>query len=276
MKSMFNHKKKVEKNLSAYMHEHNRGKKARRILRNCVFIFLGIGFLANGIAYFVFRTGFFRAKDIVITGNKDISSQDVLSAVRAQIFNGSYFKYIFGFNNLLIWPEKFENINKLVPRIKSIEIEKSYFNKKIVLKVVERQGYGVWCLEGVEEKCFSFDEEGIIFSRSMPSEGSLIHNVRDYSERQLYLLLPVLSVDKFKYLKEIFEVIEAAGLNYKFLEIQNLKLEEVKVINSGGPVVYFSLRFSPDFALAAMKAIGVSIGKLEYIDFRVENKVYYK
>lgn len=273
---MFNNKKKTEKNLSVYMREHSRGKKTRRILRNCIFIFLGIGFLANGISYFILRTGFFRTKDITVVGNKEISSQDVLSAVRAQIFDDSYFKYIFGFNNLLIWPEKFENINKFIPKIKSIEIDKSYFGKKIVLKVTERQGYGVWCTEGAEEKCFSFDDEGIIFSRGMPSEGSLIHNIRDYSERQLGILLPVLAVDKFVYLKEIFDVLEVGGLNYKFLEIQNLNLEEVRVVSSAGPAIYFSLRFSPDFALAAMKEIGGGIGKLEYIDFRVENKVYYK
>ncbi len=276
LKLMFNHKKKVEKNLSAYMREHSRGKKTRRILRNCIFIFLGIGFLVDGIGYFVLRTGVFRTKDITVEGNRDISSQDILSAARAQIFDDSYLKYIFGFNNLLIWPEKFENINKLVPKIKSIEVDKSYLKKKIVLKVVERQGYGVWCMEGAEEKCFSFDDEGIIFSRGMPSEGSLIHNIRDYSERQLGMLLPVLSMDRFKYLKEIFDVLEAGGLNYKFLEIQNLNLEEVKAVSSVGPTIYFSLRFSPDFALAAMKEIGGGISKLEYVDFRVENKVYYK
>ena len=276
LKLMFKHKKKVEKNLSVYMREHSRGKKTRRILRNCIFVLLGIGFLANGICYFALRTGFFRTKDISVTGNKDISSQDVLSAVRAQIFNDSYFKYIFGFNNMLIWPKKLENINKLIPKIKSIEIDKSYLDKKIIIKVVERQGYGVWCVEGGEAKCFSFDDEGIIFSRGMPSEGSLIHNIRDYSERQLGMLLPVLSIDRFAHLKEIFDVLEAEGLNYKFLEIQNLKLEEVRVINSTGPAIFFSLRFSPDFAKAAIKEIGGGIGKLQYIDFRVENKVYYK
>lgn len=269
-------KKKKEKNLSVYLHEHGREKRKRRILRNAIFVVLGILLFADGLGYFVFRTRFFRTSDITVVGNKEISTEDILSVARAQIFDDSYSKYIFGFNNLLIWPEKLENASKLIPKIKSIEIDKSYLKKKIVIKVSERENYGVWCMEQGGEKCFSFDGEGIIFAKGTPSEGSLIHNIRDYSERELGMSLRVLPTNKFNYLKEIFDVSEAAGLNYKYLEIQDLRLEEAKLANSGGPEIYFSLRFSPAFALSAIEEIGSKIEKLQYIDFRVENKVYYK
>ncbi len=269
-------KKKNEKNLSAYLREHGREKRKRRILRNFILISIGVLFVFDGIGYFIFRTRFFRTSDIQVVGNEEVPTQDVLTAVRAQIFGGSYSKYIFGFNNILIWPDKFEDIDKLIPKIKSIEVEKSYFKKKIVLRVSERENYGVWCMEQGAQRCFSFDNEGIIFSKGMPSEGSLIYNIRDYSDRELGMSLRVLPSEKFNYVKEIFEVVGAAGLNYKYLEIQDLKLEEAKIVSSSGPEILFSLRFSPIFALSAIKEIGGGINKLQYVDFRVENKVYYK
>lgn len=269
-------KRQNEKNLSAYLREHGREKRKRRILRNFILIAIGVLFVADGVGYFVFRTRFFRTSDIEVVGNKEIPTQDVLTAIRAQIFSDTYLKYVFGFNNMLIWPERFDNINKLIPNIRVVEVEKSYFKKKILVRVFERENYGVWCMEQGVQKCFSFDSEGIIFSRGMPSEGSLIYNIRDYSDRDLGILLRVLPIDKFNYVKEIFEVADAAGLNYKYLEIQDLKLEEVKIVSSSGPEILFSLRFSPVFALSAIEEIGEEISKLEYVDFRVENKVYYK
>lgn len=269
-------KKQKEKNLSVYLREHGREKRKRRIFRNIIFIFLGVLFLVDGFGYLLLRTRFFRTSDIQVVGNKEISSEDVLAAVRAQIFGDNYLKYVFGFGHLMIWPDRFDNVNKLIPKIKTVEVEKSYLDRKIVLKVKERESYGVWCMEQEAEKCFAFDEEGVIFSRGMPSEGSLIHNVRDYSERNLGILLRVLPGEKFGYLKEVFDVVESAGLNYKYFEIQDLKKEEVEVVSSAGPTVYFSLRFSPLFALTALRGIGTNISKLQYIDFRVENKAYYK
>jgi hypothetical protein len=269
-------KKQKEKNLSVYLHEHGKEKRKRRILRNAIFVFLSVLFIFDGVGYLVLRTRFFRTSNIEVVGNKEISSEDIMTAVRAQIFEGSYLKYIFGFGHLMIWPERFDDINKLIPKIKTVTVNKSYIDRKIVLRVEEREGYGVWCIGKEVEKCFSFDNEGVIFSRGMPSEGSLIHNVRDYSERDLGILLRVLPEEKFNHLKEIFEVVEQAGLNYKFFEIQDMKREEVEVISSSGPTVYFSLRFSPVFALTALRGIGGNVGKLQYIDFRVENKAYYK
>lgn len=269
-------KKQKEKNLSVYLHEHGREKRKRRILRNVIFVVLGMLFIADGVGYLILRTRFFRTSNIEVVGNKEISSQDVLTAVKAQIFENNYLKYVFGFGHLMIWPEEFGDINKLIPKLKTVKVDKSYIDRKIVLRVEERESYGVWCVEKEVEKCFSFDKEGIIFSRGMPSEGSLIHNVRDYSERQLGILLRVLPEEKFNYLKEIFDVVEQAGLSYKFFEIQDLKKEEVEVVGTSGPSIYFSLRFSPVFALTALRGIGGSFNKLQYIDFRVENKAYYK
>ena len=269
-------KKQKEKNLSVYLHEHGREKRKRRILRNVIFVLLGALFLADGVGYLLLRTRFFRTSDISVTGNKEVSSQDILAAARAQVFEDSYLKYIFGFGHLMIWPERLDKINELIPKIRNVEVEKSYLDRKIVLKVEERENYGVWCMMREEEKCFSFDSSGIIFSRGMPSEGSLIHNVRDHSGRQLGMLARVLPEDKFNYLKEIFEVSAAAGLNYKFFKIEDMRKEEVEVVSSSGPTVYFSLRFSPVFALTALRGMGEDIGKFQYIDFRVENKAYYK
>ena len=60
--------------------------------------------------------------------------------------------------------------------------------------------------------------------------------------------------------------------------INDLKIEEVTVMPAGFPKTLFSLRFDPRFSIVAIDALKKSgrWQKVEYADFRVENKVYYK
>ena len=78
---------------------------------------------------------------------------------------------------------------------------------------------------------------------------------------------------------KIFEVLEKSDLKIKSLRLERLELQEIIADSPGNslPKIYFSLRIDPGFTLAAIESIkNLGLEKVEYIDLRVENRVYYK
>ncbi|MEK7507828.1 MAG: hypothetical protein AAB602_01965 [Patescibacteria group bacterium] len=132
--------------------------------------------------------------------------------------------------------------------------------------------------------CWLFDDEGIIFKRSPSTEGNLLMIVRDYSQKAAGLNSKIIAGQYMENFLSIIRVIRESSLGLKEMVIKNLALEEVEVLTRVGaagtenPKFYFSLRFPANGALAAIESLYAKPGfkNLEYIDFRVENKVYYK
>jgi len=145
----------------------------------------------------------------------------------------------------------------------------------------------------VEEsaRCFWFDEDGVIFERAPDAEGSVIRIVHDYSQEHLGPGSTILPARFVPNLFSIFRVLAASGVGVAEVRLDDLDLEEIRVATYDGlpagqvgPTLYFSLRFPADNALAVMRSltggssssIAAGLHKLEYIDFRVENRAYYK
>jgi hypothetical protein len=76
----------------------------------------------------------------------------------------------------------------------------------------------------------------------------------------------------------ILSVLRHTGLEVKTVELKDLSLEEVTVTTANGPSLYFSLRFAADNYLTVIQSLMArsGFGKLQYIDCRTENRVYYK
>lgn len=255
--------------------------KARRRKRQfyvLAFVLLAAYLILLVFCLLSFRTGLFRASSVEIVGNKNVSSEDVTSILTAQIFEGSSIKYALGFKNFLIWPDHIENPGKFLPQIKSIDIEKHFWSKKIEAFVTEREPYGIWCAGEENPDCFWFDEDGYIFKRGLSSEGNIIKSVNDLSGRHLGLGSSALEGDFLENLKSIFDVLEKSGIGVRAIELKDLALEEVDAKVAGGPLIRFSLRFpASNFAdaLTNLKS-GSSFTKLQYIDLRIQNRAYYK
>lgn len=142
--------------------------------------------------------------------------------------------------------------------------------------------------------CWWFDDEGVIFKRALSAEGSLIITVNDYSQSGLGLNSKILPQSLIANALSVFRVLRASNLNIKEIRLRDLSLQELEVdtypstpldtardksLWAGiGPKIYFSLRFPADNNLAVIENFAVKPGfnKLQYLDFRVENRVYYK
>ena len=130
--------------------------------------------------------------------------------------------------------------------------------------------------------CWWFDKSGVLFTRALDGEGGLLKTVHDYSGRSLGIGATALPASLMEHLLEIFSALRESGAVTGEVRLEDLSHEEIQVVTLNGPRLYFSLRL-PIVAVAdALRQIFSSSGqfppaaKLQYVDFRVENRVYYK
>ncbi len=268
---------------------HSRASRRRR--RVFFFIFLITAYLVFVAAvWIVAYSPFFSIKDINITGNKNVPNDDVMTLVKADIYRYSFIKRVLGMRNILIWPRNFsDEIFRFYPELKSVSVEKNYWERKIKIIAEEKQAFGVWCLKNfagvngtstadASSNCFWFDSGGIIFKKAIEAEGNLIISVNDYSQKNIGLNSKILPERFMPNILSIFRAVSQSGLRVKETRLNDISLEEMEVDTYDGPKIYFSLRFPADNVpdvINSLKEKSIFVG-LQYMDFRVENRVYYK
>ena len=296
-------------NIEVYVSE-EREKRGRRKRYFILISILAIGcVLLTAGAWVVFRSRLFLIQNINISGNERVSREEIISFLEARISKESFLKRVLGFQNILAWPQKVnEDDLKFLPQLKSIEIEKRYRERAVSVLVKERKPFGIWCLipqtqiaadnntritadasssdigvnprydERESATCWWFDEEGILYEKALAAEGNIIPAVDDYSRDNLGLGSAVLPEGFAPNLISIFRVLRDSGISVKEVRLEDIGLEEIKVATYDGPELYFSLRIPADNALAVINSLSGKTGlkNLKYIDFRVENRAYYK
>jgi cell division septal protein FtsQ len=253
--------------------------KKERFLNLFKFFLLGlaISILIFALLYLLIYSSFFEVKKIEIKNNKDASFDNVMTFLKTNVFKDSFFKKILGFQNILIWENNYLNNSNFFAQIKKVEIKKDYLNKSLMINVFERNPIGIWCFTS-KQKCYWFDNEGVLFKVAPKSEGGLILTILDDNQNNLGMGSYVLDEDTFKIFLENLEKIKEADLNIKEINIADLNLKEMIIKTFDGPEIYLSL----NFPVKGLKDIVLKFknqnkfSQLKYLDLRVENRVYYK
>ncbi|MEK7608726.1 MAG: hypothetical protein AAB495_04055 [Patescibacteria group bacterium] len=247
-----------------------------------IFFLLFIFFLVLSFGWIVLRSGVFWAKTIKISGNSIVSEEQVSSLLKAKIFKDSFGRHVFGYRNMLIWPKELSGDDlRLLPQVKKISINVSYARREIAIQVEERERFGIWCfvLEEGDRSCWWFDHEGFTTERTTGSAGGLILVIQDYSETpKLYGGSYVRSGETFSNLLSVLRFLRGMDAGIEEIAVDKDALEEVRATMAEGPTLYFSLRFPLVGGEAAIASLREKTGftKLTSVDFRVQNRVYYK
>jgi len=251
--------------------------------------------------WLVFKSPVFKVKNIVVYGNSSVSSDDVISLVRSVTLEKHNIKEsLFGIGNMLSWPNSISSSDvSAIPELTGIKIEKDYISHTIAITVTERKPFAVWCFmpktdisdennnnetstvmtaQEADEECYWFDTDGIMFENGFDSEGSLIIAIHDYSQTPAPLGAAILPARFIPNLISIFNVLRASGLNVREVRLNDISMEEIQATTYDGPDILFSLRFSADVDLQVIKSVMAKPGfnKLQYLDFRTEDRAYYK
>lgn len=276
-----------------YLSDRRQKQKKRREYFWSVAIFLAVYFILLGIFIFIVRLPAFQASEIKIEGESAVSQSDVMNLLEASIINQnssltaahSGLKALLGFKNMLIWPDALSTSTlAIIPRLAGVTISKDYLFHTITVTVTERQPFGVWCLmnapasTGGGEQCFWFDNQGVAYESTLETQGGAILIVHDYAQHKLAVNQPVLSDAFVHNLVSIVTVLKNSGLSVKEVALNNLSLQQIDVALANGPVLHFSLRFPATNDGPVLKDLIAKPGfnKLQYVDFTVENRVYYK
>lgn len=231
--------------------------------------------LIIGFSYLAVYSPIFQLKNIELVGNRDFKADELVQELKTFFINQSKLASILGPNNILIWKKDVSQFKKSNPKIADLIITKDYPNRKIKIEIKEREKFGIWCI--TTNSCSWFDRNGIIFAEAPFVEGALINKVSDFTNRQLVIGDKVFEQRFLGNLLKIFKVLEESDLGTGFLKLENLDFQEIIFSHPLGFKIYFSLRIDPGFTLAGIRSVKETrLDKIDYIDFRVENRVYYK
>lgn len=233
--------------------------------RKARFLFVSISALlvagTGAIIYTVFFTNLFRFDGIIVRGTSIISKEE--------LFSGKPLPYLFG------------SVNVSSPLVASVKINKNIFHKILTLDIEERKPFGVWCnshdaSSTLPEHCLWFDHDGFLFAPAPATLGILVKSIYEVNGRELTPGAYVLPVNALKYMFSIFGVLDSAQVGVTKSILPDLKSQELHAVTPEGTLIYFSLRLDPAFTLEALKSLKSKLGEIQYIDFRSENRVFYK
>ncbi|GEM_PF-1679161 len=257
-----------------------------------------IGAACISLLYFLIYGGFFEIKKIEVVGSKLLSEEEVVRLITPQVIPSYPWRALWAPRNMLFW--QFAKINTIarsaVPIFENIAVKLDWINRIVRIEVKERSFFGVWCgvvsgsttpttngatpLGGASgEKCFAFDEEGVMFGRAPLAEGSLL--LKMHSLNSSPTLVGGQILPRSEWVQNIFKtisVIKSAGENISNIIIKEYALEEWEADLAGGSRLLFSLNFTPQNLKGLIQNLDkkFDITKLDYIDFRVENRIFYK
>lgn len=249
-------------------------KEKKRNLKIILACFLFVLFVVGAVSLFYISK--FRIKEITITGNEIVEKEKILSLAQESI-KGKIF-YIFPKDNIfLISKDEIKNslLNNFL-RIKSVSVFKDLPNTLLV-KIEERNPVSLYCKEN---NCAFINEDGLVFEEAPFFSGSLFVKFFDEREGNNFLVKKqILETEQYKNLIEFCRL--ALRDDIRISEI-TLKKEGLYQLNTTeGWYIMFNERNQLDIAIENLRItlenqIKDERSSLEYIDLRLENKVFYK
>lgn len=257
----------------------------RGLFRLRLFLFFVVFiFILSAISYTLFFSSFFKVTDIEVVGTKIISPESVKNSVLEETY-----KKWAGFlprNSSLIFPDDkiLASLKNSFPRFLNVALV-SDFPHKITVVVEERGVEGMWCgvaAQGAPERfCAFFDKNGVIFELAPgATRGYLLFVVEDMATRETASVLgdKVLNEETLTFLRFLRD---GFALHKNIATVFRLtRDEELEVVFKGGWRGIFSRTDNPVYQVEVLnkviqKEIKDNLPLLDYIDLRVQNKVFY-
>lgn len=163
------------------------------------------------------------------------------------------------------------------PMFRDVTVATDLFAREVVIRVEERELYGVWCLAGGD--CYAFDRDGMTFGRAPQTVGTLITKVSDIRTKAFWPGEAVLATPEWRArMFSTLRIIDTLHLSHRMVTVRDEALREWDVALAEGPTLRFSFAFVPERledALTSLSRRG-DFRTLTHLDFRVPDRLYYK
>ena len=261
-------------------------EKRRKVFVVKVLFFIGLVIAVAGlILYLLFFSGFLDIREVSISGLDKVGNDEFNSGLNNRL-NSKWLGLLEHQRNILFFNSKDFKAEALAsfPEIKGVSINKEPPHT-LEIDITEREMAGIWCFslpspEEADGGCRYFDMEGNLWGEAARSSGFIVLNVSD--------LRPDIKTIDFGLLATIIftsnRLKEMDILVSKFTIPKNF-IGNFSATTSSG----YELLFSTDFDIGEqLKVLEIflaekqndpwSVGgfKPQYIDLRINGRVYYK
>lgn len=242
-------------------------------------ITLIIGLFCIASCYAILNADFFKTKDIEVKGLNLVSRDALLSSISITTLNKSFLASSLGPDNILFW--SFVDSHFVLeknPKLAEISIETNFFNRTVAVMVRERIVSSVLCKKMLQ-KCFGMDYSGVVFTETPYVEGGLILKFEDDSEDGIVFGEKYINNLEWKSrIEETIKIMNENGFIPSSVRIKGENSEEWEVVMPSGLLFLYSLRFVPQNLSEVLNEISTKANfvGMQYFDFRVENRMYYK
>jgi cell division septal protein FtsQ len=262
-------------------------KKRRKIIIAKILFFTMCGLVLIGLLAGASRIPALRIKDVEISGNKILEKEDLKRTVE-EILSEKYL-WLFSKSNVFIYPQESLRTRLIAEygRINDLNISLTR-DRVLHLTLSERTGKYLWCGQDMTEedkKCYFLDDQGYIFDEAPYFSGEVYFKFYGESAPGQYFLK-----DKFKKLIDFIAALTKMGLRPVVLLDKDENDLEL-YLSRGAPAEVrpkVLIKKNSDFE-KIIENLDAALGtdplktewkdnyaKLEYIDLRFENKVYYR
>lgn len=258
---------------------HTRVRRRRRKVFFIVFSSTVILLLVCGW-WVIFQSGALLFQTIRVEGNTRLTDQEVVRLLEQKLITPHFLRRSLGKNHFLAWPMGVDQATmSTLGNIRRVSLSKDYWHRTLTIRIEERQFLGTLCARQNDiPQCLWFDKEGFFFEEAFFPDGFLVFHIDDYSRPTVKLGEFIYSKNKTAKALALFKMVDALALPVSEWTVKKEAPEtfEVRLVN--GPVIYFNLSVSPQYAAQVIQSlIGQrGIQNIQYIDFRTEGRVYYK
>ncbi len=235
-----------------------------------------------------------RIREVTVSGNQIIDTEDVVSIVQANI-SGMY-AYVIPRNNAFLYPKKSierELVNTF-PRFNYISVSLEG-TKGISVTVEEERGTALWCgSDGSNiadgDQCYFTDTAGVVIDKAPYYSGNVYYRFYggEVNIEQSILGQSFLPSETYSKIMEFADGVEELGLPIYAIRVDQ-EGEYVFLLDLGGSRhAPFRFRSNADFPVL-LANLSTALERsdlrsrlakegafLQYFDLRFSNKVYYK
>ena len=278
-------------------------KRKKKRLSFKIIIFGGLFFCLLGVLiYFSIWSSILQIKKIEIKSEKNpiyYNNNEIIKIagekLAEKIFN------IIPQNTIILAPiDEIKNtILDKFSEIRQVNIYRNLSDMGLTIEIEERASIGIWCkfeeierilepistsTEEVVEKikeikighCFQIDKEGVIYRKSLLVKSSSVLNIYSSRNQSAAIKDTVVPLKIINFISEIKEKAPVLMSEFNFISI-----EDLRGITFWGWQVYFNPAYSIDSQIKALEIvldeqIKENYTSLEYIDLRIEGRIYYK
>ncbi len=253
-------------------------KRRIKIWWIALIVFLIAGILI-GLIYFLLYAKTFKIQSFKVSGNRLTAQHIVISSFFAESLKQKPWLSFLGSDNIFFWEFAPKAVSPLyVSTVQEITRDVDFGKRQVSFTVHERSVTNVLC-EYNGGKCYGMDENGFVFSSVPEVRGALILRFEAGPGEQIMVGKQYLTSPEWtKNIMRTIAIMESEGFVPRLVRVKRDLVEEWEAVMQEGFSFYFSLHFVPENLTSILKDISSKTrpDAIQYFDFRVENRVYYK